>query len=165
MPEQTEVPSRVLAGLWWLTVAVFALHNAEEYLRDLPAWALVHAPAGIASAHGGQAGFGIAAALLTVAALVVAGQATVARPGWSTEVLVCFAFVLILNAGSHLAFSALTGTLMPGVLTAPLLMALGVYLVWRLPRVRATWPTVLVTVVVAVAATAGALLLGGLLTG
>ena len=96
---------------------------------------------------------------------MVAGRATVARPGWSTEVLVCFAFVLILNAGSHLAFSALTGTLMPGVLTAPLLMALGVYLVWRLPRVRATWPTVLVTVVVAVAATAGALLLGGLLTG
>ena len=163
-PERAAVPQRPLAGLWWLTVAVFALHNAEEYLRDLPAWADAHAPAWIASVHGDQVGNGIAVAVLTGAALILAVVALSARPAWSSEVLVCFAFVLIVNAVSHLAMSALSRTLMPGVVTAPLLLLLGVYLVWRLPTIRATWPTVLVTAAVAVAAVVGALLLGGWLT-
>ena len=149
------------APWWFLTVAVFAAHNAEEYLRDLPGWAAEHAPAWISAVHSGQAGFGVAAGLLTVAALVVAVVVVVRRPAWSSEVLVCFAVVLIINAANHLLMSALTLSLMPGVLTSPLLVLLGVYMFVRLPRVRATWPTVLATVLVAVLATVGTLVLAG----
>lgn len=157
--------TRTLPGglpLWWfVTVAVFAGHNAEEYLRDLPAWASESAPPWIAAFHSGQAGFGVAAGLLTLAALVVAVLAAALRPAWSGEVLACFAFVLLVNAASHTALSVLTLSLMPGVFTSPLLVLLGAYLVLRLPRVRATWPTVLATVLVAVLATVGTLLLAG----
>lgn len=159
--EQTRTLPGGLAWLWFVTVAVFAVHNAEEYLRDLPSWASEHAPPWIAAVHSGQDGFGLAVGLLTLAALVVAVVATVIRPAWSAEVLVCFAIVLLVNAASHLALSVLSLSLMPGVLTSPLLVLLGGYLVLRLPRVRATWPTVLATVLVAVLATVGTLLVAG----
>lgn len=159
--ERAEAPPRALAWLWFVTVALFAVHNAEEYLRDLPAWAGEHAPPWIAAAHSGQAGFGLAVGLLTLAALVVAVVAAVLRPAWSTEVLVCFAFVLLVNAASHLALSVLSLSPMPGVFTSPLLVLLGAYLIMRLPRVRATWPTVLATALVAVLATVGTLVVAG----
>lgn len=161
-------PARTLPGLpgglatwWFLTVAVFAVHNTEEYLRDLPGWAAEHAPPWIAAVHPGQAGFGLAVGLLTLTALLVTVVATTLRPVWSAEVLVCFTVVLLVNAASHLAMSALTSSAMPGVFTSPLLVVLGVFLVMRLPRVRATWPTVLATALVAVLATVGTLRLAG----
>ena len=58
-----------------------------------------------------------------------------------------------------MALDAQTAGPMPGSFTSPLLVLLGAYLVLRLPRVRATWPTVLATVLVAVLATVGTLLL------
>ncbi|WP_017582158.1 HXXEE domain-containing protein [Nocardiopsis valliformis] len=162
--EQHRIPPGMPGGLapwWYLTVAVFAVHNAEEYLRDLPGWAAEHAPPWIAAVHSGQPGFGLAVGLLTLAALLVAVLASTLRPTWSAEVLVCFAVVLLINAASHLAVSALTFSAMPGVFTSPLILVLGTFLVTRLPRVRATWSTVLATALVAVFATVGTLLLAG----
>ncbi|GAA1461632.1 hypothetical protein NE857_15185 [Nocardiopsis exhalans] len=109
----------------------------------------------------GQAGFGVAVGLLTLAALLAAVLAAALQPAWGAGALVCFAVVLLVNSASHLAMSALTFSAIPGVLTSPLLVVLGAFPVIRLPGVRATRPTVLATALVAVFATAGTLLLAG----
>ena len=100
----------------------FLLHNGEEALADLPGWSEAHPQLGWMAAVMPRERFLIAAAGLTLLVLALALAASL-RPGrWSEPVLQVLAWIMIVNATSHVALSLLTGSIMPGVISAVLIL-------------------------------------------
>lgn len=103
---------------WAAAMAAFLAHNVEEVVSDLPAWATAHpvlpwlgwmAPAGLFTAA-------VGAVTLAVGALALYAMTT--APRWGSWALAAFAVVMLLNAVSHIVLSVMTSTMMPGALTA-----------------------------------------------
>ncbi|ASO21704.1 hypothetical protein AHOG_20435 [Actinoalloteichus hoggarensis] len=155
-----------LAWCWAWAVVSFALHNAEEWLGDLPAWSVAQPALPWSVPVESSAAFGLAVAMLTVAVALAGVVAVVTRASWSAETLSCFAIVLLINVVSHVALSLATWSLMPGVLTGVALLLPAALVILRvLPRVRLNLPTTLWTAAAAVAATLGALWVAGAIAG
>ncbi|GAB3213616.1 HXXEE domain-containing protein [Marinactinospora thermotolerans] len=117
-----ERPSARPLLLWPLLTVAFALHNLEEYLADLPAWASVPGrfPGGFPVS---TPAFGSALLLLTLAFAALAAFAVLRRPAWSGAALACAALALLLNAVSHVLVSLLVWSVMPGLVSALLVLA------------------------------------------
>lgn len=138
---------RRLALLWCVLVLALAVHNLEEVALDLPRWAADHPFLPSAVLHGDQAQFGLAVLIVTSVVAVIGGIAIVRRPAWSGEVLSCLAHVLLINATSHIAVSAVSWSVMPGLVTGVvLLLPIGLLVVRSLPPVRWTRANVLIVI-------------------
>lgn len=162
----TEVSERWLAVLWIAIVGAVVLHNTEEWLLNMTGWIADHPWFPGRSLHGDQSEFAIALIVVTVAVLLLGGSAVAIRPRWSTEVLVCVAYALMINGASHAVASLVSWSVMPGVITGVLvLIPCGVLVIHMLPPVRWTMSSVIVTVIAAVGITAGAFALASVVTG
>ena len=156
---------RLLAGLWMLTVAALALHNAEEWWLRLTEWIADHRWMPGGALHGDQAQYGLALIIVTVAVLAIATVAVVTRAAWSSEVLVCVSYALIINAASHLVLSLATWDLMPGTISGILLLVpLGLFVIHTLPPVPwSVWSAVTIALA-AIGIVLGSLLLAAAFT-
>lgn len=107
--------------LWLALLATVLVHNAEELIGDLPGWnqqhQLIPGPP-----LNDPAVFTAAVVALSAAGVVVTWIAVRRRPEWSTPALATAAVVMLLNALSHLAFSMVSASYMPGVLSAAALV-------------------------------------------
>lgn len=121
-------------GSWVALISALALHNAEEWMRDLPAWSAASTIVPEFLAADVHRGFGLALVLVTLApvvgAIVIRRAAPKTEPMW----LAILAWVLIANALWHVVLSFVTWTLMPGVFTAmALLLPVSVHVLASLP--------------------------------
>lgn len=117
-----------------LLIAAQALHSVEEYWfrlydRLAPARAVANAfgverPVGFVIANTLLVGFG----LWCWFARVGPGRGSARAFAWF------WALLEIANAIAHLALAALAGGYFPGLATAPLLLAIGVWLAFQLSR-------------------------------
>ncbi|WP_044496122.1 HXXEE domain-containing protein [Nesterenkonia massiliensis] len=103
--------------LWLALLATVLVHNAEELISDLPGWNQQHQliPGPLLN---DPAAFVVAVAALSVLGVLVTWIAVRQRPEWSTPALATVAVVMLLHALSHLAFSMVSASYMPGMLTA-----------------------------------------------
>lgn len=120
---------------WTATATAFLLHNVEEVVLNLPDWSASH-PAPPWFSWMQQPGvFAIAVGALSLAVGCCAIYAIATGPSWSRWGLTLLATVMLLNAASHVGLSIMTSTLMPGVITATLVVApamLGaIWAAWR----------------------------------
>lgn len=151
--DQGRAPShRRLALLWTALVAALVLHNLEELLFDMAGWFARQPRLPGSVLYENAAQFAMALLVVTVAVTVLAGIAVAVRPAWSAEVLVGLAYALMINAGSHLALSVVSWSLMPGVITGVvILVPLGRYVVRSVPPVPWTTAAVATTAIAALA--------------
>lgn len=155
---------RRLAVLWAAAIIALALHNAEEWLLGMTDWVAAHPWLPGQFLHGDQRQFGLALVIVTAAVLAIGVIAVTTRAKWSAETLVCVAYALIINAGSHLVISAVSWSLMPGVISGVLiLLPLGLIIVRALPPVRWSTSAVVTTAIAAVAVVVGSLLIAAAL--
>lgn len=160
------VPSpRLLAGLWMLTVAALALHNAEEWWLRLTEWIADHSWMPGGALHGDQVQYGLALIIVTAAVLAIAIVAVVTRAPWSSAVLVCVSYALIINAASHLALSVASWDLMPGTISGILLLVpLGLFIIRTLPPIPWSVSSAVTIALAAIGIIIGSLLLAAALT-
>ena len=155
---------RRLAAFWTVAIVAVALHNTEEWLLGMTGWVAAHPWMPGRFLHGDQQQFGLALVIVTAAVLAIGVIAVWTRAKWSAETLVCVAYALIINAGSHLVISAVSWSLMPGVISGVLvLLPLGLIIVRALPPVRWSTSAVVTTVIAAVAIVGGSLLIAAAL--
>lgn len=148
-----------LAALWAAAVGALAVHNAEEWFFGLTGWIAKHPWMPGRFLHGDQAQFGIALLIVTAAVFAIAVIAVASKAKWSADTLTCVAYALIINAGSHIAISVASWSLMPGVISSVIvLLPLGLIIVRTLPPMRWTPSAVVTTVIAALAIVMGSLL-------
>ncbi len=114
----TSLPARA-----WVFALAFALHNAEELLLDLPLWVASRPQLGVLAALQGGGWFAPAALALSIGAVLLALIAARFPQRWMEFLLRIAAVLMLANSLSHLAFSILAESLMPGTLTALLVVA------------------------------------------
>jgi hypothetical protein len=123
--------SRVSVALGSLVLAQ-AAHSVEEYLGHLwEVWPPARLVAGLVSSNL-EHGF-VVANILLVAFGVWCTLWPVAR-SWSVAVPLAWFWVVLeaLNGGGHVLWASVAGGYRPGLLTAPLLLTLAVYLGYQL---------------------------------
>ena len=107
---------------WAAASAAFFIHNAEEVLFGLPDWAAAHPQVGWIATAMPQQRFGAMVILLSVIVVALAVIGTLRPLRWTRFVLRLFASIMLLNAASHIELSLLTGSIMPGLWTAVVLL-------------------------------------------
>jgi hypothetical protein len=107
---------------WAAAVAAFLVHNVEEVALDLPAWSAAHPVLPGAPWLVSLPAFTIATGVLTIVVGATAPFAMATGPRWSRLALAVFALIMLANAATHLALSLWTSSLMPGAVTAALLV-------------------------------------------
>lgn len=123
---------------WAAAMVAFLAHNAEEVALDLPAWSESHTIIPWLGWMGPPGAFTIAIGLISLAVGAVALYAIATGPRWSRLALEIIAIVMLVNAATHVTLSVVTSTLMPGVVTAALVVApVMTGVLWAVRRVRA----------------------------
>ncbi len=123
---------------WMAWIAALLAHNAEEVASDLPAWSERQTIIPWLGWMGPPGAFTAAVAIVSLVAGGVALYAIATGPRWSSAVLGILAIIMLVNAATHFALSVATGTLMPGVVTAALIVApVMAGILWAIRRVRA----------------------------
>lgn len=107
---------------WAAATAAFLIHNAEEVIFGLPAWANAHPTAGWVATMMPEQRFVPAVIGLSIVVLALAVLGTWRPAPWSRQVLRFFAVVMLLNAASHVGLSLWTASIMPGLWTALILL-------------------------------------------
>ncbi len=113
----------------------FLAHNAEEALLDLPVWSAAHSPARWTSwgEHPGR--FEIAVGALSLVVIALAIWVTTRKPAWSKPALQVFAVIMLVNVVTHISLSVMTGSAMPGLTTALIVIApMMTGILWLLAR-------------------------------
>ncbi len=108
-----------LTYYWALFITVFVLHNCEEVFRNLPGWSRQHELFGL---FPNAASFTLATVMLTAGAAITGYVLQRNRSRKSPVVLQVFCCIMLFNAASHILGSLYTHTVMPGVLTAIVLI-------------------------------------------
>jgi hypothetical protein len=164
--EESRVSRERLRLLWSATSVAVVLHSAEEWSTDMTGWISRRPWLPAAEMHEGNQEFTLVLALVTAALLALAALAVVARPRWSSDVLVCVLWALMANAAGHAVLSLLSWSVMPGTISGvAVIMPLGVLALRALPPVRWTVGTTVTTLVAALGLMAGAFALAALLHG
>ncbi len=117
---------------WMAAVAMFIIHNAEEVVRDMPAWGAAHFEA-LAWAETAQSGFLVFVITLCVMVTFVAFTMR-SEPEKSYKLLRIFLTIMILVALWHIALSLFMQDAQPGVYTAVPMLAFFVFLTTRLKQ-------------------------------
>ncbi len=110
---------RTLAKYWIVFIAVFAVHNTEEVLRNLPEWARAH---GALTLFSSRTEVMIAVIFLTAAAATVGYTLERRSSRSSAVVLQVFCWIMAANAVGHIVGSLLYGSIMPGALSAVVML-------------------------------------------
>lgn len=98
------------------------VHNSDEILGDLPGWAAARPELGwMARAQAGH-WFVPTAIGLVVLAAGLALWAFMAPARWMETALRLFAWVMLFNAATHLALGLMTASVMPGLISAMLVL-------------------------------------------
>ena len=104
----------------WLFPVTYALHIAEEYAADFPAWL-----AAVAGARLTEQGFLVINAIAFAVMIAGVTAAVVSRVRWP---LVALATVVTINAMLHVCGTLLTASYSPGLVSATVLwLPLGIY--------------------------------------
>lgn len=112
----------VLAAQAWAAAFALALHNAEEVLLNLPAWADAHPQTAAFNWSSGSDAFSIIALVIVVMAIGFALWVQLRPAVWMRLLLRLLAWVMLINAASYMAISLYTGSLMPGVVSAVIIL-------------------------------------------
>ena len=108
---------------WAAAMTAFLVHNVEEVAGDLPSWAASHSLLPRLGWMAGSGRFVVSIGVLTLTVGAIALFAMTTAPRWSRAVLVVFAVVMLVNAASHVALSLWSSSLMPGTVTAAIIVA------------------------------------------
>lgn len=115
-----------LKRYWIVFVLVFVLHNLEEIWRDLPAWSVAFSPlrniAGVPFYERMYPIFVLAALGLTAGVALTGYTLEQRRSPRSAMCLAVFCMLMLVNAIYHVMLSVWTRTVMPGVITAIVLI-------------------------------------------
>lgn len=153
-----------LRVLWALGFGGLALHNLEEGLFGLTRWMAGHAWLPGRVLHGDGTQFAIALVLVTTVVLVVAVLAVTTRARWGVGALAGIAYAFLINAGSHIVLSVASWSLMPGTVSAALvLLPVGLLLLRSLPATPWSTASVVATVGAALGLMMGSLVLAAAL--
>jgi hypothetical protein len=114
--------NNTLAARAWAAALALSIHNAEEIALGLPGWAEAHPQTAGFNWSAGSNAFMFTAVLLMGAAFLSALMAQLSPRRWMGAWLKVVAVVMLVNAASHLALSVYTGSLMPGVVSAFLVL-------------------------------------------
>jgi hypothetical protein len=120
---ETHPPSLTHGRAWATAMTAFLVHNVEEVIGDLPSWAASQSLLPWLGWMAGSGPFVISVGVLTLAVGGIALFAMTTAPRWSRAALVVFAVVMLGNAAGHIALSLWTSTLMPGAVTAAIVVA------------------------------------------
>lgn len=103
-------------------MAAFLAHNVEEVALDLPAWRTSHQQFAWLGWMETPGLFATAVGVLSLAVGAIALYAMSTAPRWSRAALAVFATIMLVNAASHILLSIMTQSLMPGAVTAAVLI-------------------------------------------
>lgn len=106
---------RTLTKYWIIFIVTFAVHNAEEAVRNLPEWAKAH---NVFDPFASRTTFAAAVIVLTVAAAVTGYILERHKSRKSAVVLMIFCGIMIANALWHLCVSLYVGSVMPGAVSS-----------------------------------------------
>ena len=123
------------ARRWIPVFALFELHNAEEIVRDLPAWGRAHMP-GLTGLTLGRPGFAAVIAVLSAVLFAIA-WAFRDRARATRRLQMLFLAVMMAVFVWHIAISIHTRSLQPGVVTAAVFLPLYALMLYRLRRTPA----------------------------
>lgn len=98
-------------------------HNAEESMLGLPSWVSAHPVLPWLGWMAAPGVFDIGVAVVSLLVGVLALYAIATGPSWSRLALRILAVVMLANAASHIVLSIGTGSLMPGCVTAIVVLA------------------------------------------
>lgn len=121
---------RTLTKYWIAFIAIFAVHNAEEVMCNLPAWTKAH---GVFDPFADRATFALAVITLTVAAIVAGYILEHRKSRRSAVVLQILCWIMIANALWHIGISLYVGSVMPGAISALVMLPL---LGWLILKTR-----------------------------
>lgn len=123
---------RTLTKYWIIFIAVFAVHNAEEVIRNLPEWARAH---GVFDPFAGRGVFAMVVIVLTVAASIIGYILEHRKSYRSPDVLRILCWIMIANAIWHVGISLQHGSAMPGAISAIIMLPVFGWLVIRIRKV------------------------------
>lgn len=104
--------------LWSAAFAAFTLHNIEELWFDLPRWSMQQPSLMWMAAIMPPQRFVHSIIVLSCLVILLATVSAWLSRKVRIMLLRLFAWIMVLNALSHMVLSGLTRSLMPGVLTA-----------------------------------------------
>lgn len=107
---------------WIVSTAAFVIHNVEEAALGLPAWIRAHPVLPWLDWMAPEGAFHYTLGIVSLGVCTLALHAIFTGPTWSPLALQIFAIVMLLNAASHIALSAITASVMPGATTAALVI-------------------------------------------
>lgn len=108
---------------WTAAAAAVLAHNAEESLLGLPGWVSAHPALPWLDWMAWPGAFDIGVAIVSLLVGVLALYAIATGPTWSRLALRVLAFVMLINAASHVGLSLMTASVMPGAVTALFVLA------------------------------------------
>jgi hypothetical protein len=76
----------------------------------------------------------LAGLIIAISILLLLSPLAFQRAGWMRALSYPFAILMLLNGLGHIAGSFCLGRMMPGVYSAPLLLAASIYLLWSVRR-------------------------------
>lgn len=122
-----KIPSQPITTRYWsIFIAVFLAHNLEEIWRNLPGWSITSSPLrsfGVVPPYERLYSlFVLSAVGLTVGVALTGYLLERKRSPKSSQWLMVFCILMLTNALYHLMLSLWTRTLMPGVITATILV-------------------------------------------
>ena len=107
---------------WAAAFLALLIHNAEELLLNLPAWAAAQPQWRWAAGVMPEGRFQAVVMVLTLLALLLAIVGTVRPTRWTEALLLLLAGVMLFNAATHIVVSLLARAAMPGVVTSVVLV-------------------------------------------
>lgn len=119
---------------WLLFLVVFAIHNAEEAIFGMPEWLANYGFFLVTTEYESIAiiiNYSLLL-ILTIAAAVVAYLLEKRQSQQSALYLEIFAYIMLINAFSHIGLSLYTDSIMPGLVTSVVLLLpiCGYIIVW-----------------------------------
>lgn len=109
---------------WLLFLVTFAIHNAEEAIFRMPEWLATHGFFPIPTEYETVAiiiNYSLLL-ILTIAAAIVAYLLEKKQTPKSASYLEIFAYIMLINAFSHIGLSLYIGGIMPGLVTSVVLL-------------------------------------------
>lgn len=108
---------------WTAAAAAVLAHNAEESVMGLPQWVSAHPVLPWLGWMASPGAFDIGVAVVSLAVGLLALYAIATGPSWSRMALRLLALVMLMNAASHVVLSVMATSLMPGAVTASVILA------------------------------------------
>lgn len=124
---------RTLTKYWTAFIIIFAIHNTEEVLNNLPEWAHAH---GVFSPFTDRATFTFIVILLTGIASIAGYILEYRKARKSATILQIFCWIMVVNSIWHVSVSLQQGSIMPGAISAVVVLPVCGWIAVRARRLR-----------------------------